>query len=110
MTERIDPDAFYWAEDVARIVFGRSARWFSRQRDKLHAEGFPKPISEIGRPRWSGATLTAWRSGANAGYPPAPLAAAGSADVPDNVVPWDQLLRERAKRLYPSRRHRSESR
>jgi len=101
MTERIDPDAFYWAEDVARIMFGRSARWFARHRKRLHLEGFPHPISRIGWPRWSGSTLLAWQS-----RDVTPRDNSGAAD---NVIPWDQVLKDRARQLHPSRRRRSES-
>lgn len=114
MNERIDPATFYWADDIARIVFGRTTRWFSRHRKRLHAEGFPHPISRIGRPRWSGHTLLAWQNRTTENR--ADQTTGTADDVPDeapaagNLVPWDQVLKERARRLHPSRRGRSESR
>jgi hypothetical protein len=102
--ERIDPDDRYWADQVARILFGRSPRWFSRHRVRLHREeNFPRPISEIGRPRWSGSTLLAWqnRSPLTPGEVPS-----GPADM-SNVINIDLALAARATQV--ARRRRSES-
>ena len=103
MTERINPDDTYSAADVQRIVFKRRGRWFSRHRAQLHAEGFPPPISKIGWPRWSGESLLAWQK-----RDVTPRDNSAAADT-TNVVPWDQVLRDRARRLHPSRARRSES-
>lgn len=56
----IDPNTAYSASEVAEQMFGRSADWFYRARPRLYAEGFPRPMSGIGRPRWWGAALIAW--------------------------------------------------
>ena len=57
MTEPLfEPLGHYDAPTVARILFGRSAEWFWRHHERLYqGEGFPDPISHIGRPRWRGA-------------------------------------------------------
>jgi len=115
MSERIDPDRIdkdgrYWAADVARILFGRTVKWFRLHRARLERdENFPQPISKIGRPRWSGETLLAWQNRSpETGNPRPAVSNSGPADV-DNLVPWDRVLRQRARKLHPSRRARSES-
>lgn len=60
LDDRIDPDALYWTADVAELVFARRVEWFYSHRAKLHAEGFPQPISNIGRRRWTGRALIEW--------------------------------------------------
>ncbi len=85
----IERDHHYTASEVARIVFDHDVRWFQRNRSRLERlEGFPKPISAIGRPRWLGAKLTEWLMRPIA---PAPVKTGG------NVVDWDQVLRGRLK-------------
>lgn len=60
--EVLSEDGLYWAKDVARVLFGRTLGWFYLHRKALEEQdGFPRPISKIGRPRWSGWTLIAWR-------------------------------------------------
>lgn len=64
-------DGLYWAPQVAELLFGRSADWFYRHRAKLQTdEGFPHPVSRIGRPRWSGRALIGWRDRHAAVAPP----------------------------------------
>jgi hypothetical protein len=58
--EAIEPRVNYTAEDVARVVFRHSVRWFRAQRRTLEVEGFPPPISKVGHPRWHGEELLAW--------------------------------------------------
>lgn len=52
--------ARYSAADVARVVLGKSQRWFSEHRAALERDGFPRPISRVGRPAWWGKDLRAW--------------------------------------------------
>lgn len=53
----------YVGAEVAELVFRHPPDWFYRRRLKLIAEeGFPRPISKFGQPRWSGAALIAWMS------------------------------------------------
>ncbi|HEY2068235.1 MAG TPA: hypothetical protein VGG48_01675 [Rhizomicrobium sp.] len=84
----IDPAGRYTREQVAELVLGQSARWFSEHRATLHRlEGFPQPISHIGRPRWRGSDLLAWlERPRNAETPQAP-----------NVTHLAEILRKRAK-------------
>lgn len=60
MNETLQPDARYTAREVALLVLRHRLRWFYVNRARLEAEGFPRPISSVGRPRWSGADLIAW--------------------------------------------------
>jgi hypothetical protein len=58
----IEADRFYWSKDVAELLFARHITWFYDHRSRLESEeGFPPPISRIGRARWSGRALLAWR-------------------------------------------------
>lgn len=59
--DALSENGLYWANDVARLLFGRTIYWFYAHRGALEEEGFPRPISKIGRPRWSGHALIAWR-------------------------------------------------
>ena len=62
-TVSIDPNARYSRRAVAVHFFGRSPRWLADRLEKLmRDEGFPRPISCIGRPLWSGADLLAWQN------------------------------------------------
>lgn len=89
--ERIAADGFYGAAAVARLVFGRSTRWFYRYRFTLErAEDFPKPISRIGRPRWNGQDLLDWIHRPQ-------LAAERPAPASDNVVDIEKMLRARLR-------------
>lgn len=57
----IHPNGAYTARQVALLVFKKSYVWFSRHHSRLrNRDGFPKPISPIGHPRWSGAALLLW--------------------------------------------------
>lgn len=99
---KLEEDALYWAADVARDLFGRSLQWFYRHRAKLHAaEAFPHPISEIGRPRWSGSSLLAWqrRIPLGASAPSDPCEPAGP-----NVIDFERRLKERAQAIAKKRR------
>jgi hypothetical protein len=59
--DTIDPRRFYRAADIARLVFARSLSWFYINRARLEStDGFPTPISSIGRPRWNGKDLRDW--------------------------------------------------
>lgn len=59
--EILQPAASYTAAEVARILFRVSLRVFQRRRARLRREGFPRPVSSIGKAVWSGAALIAWR-------------------------------------------------
>lgn len=51
----------YTQAEVARIMFGWTAGTFSQRKARMmREEGFPKPVSKFGRPRWAGARLNAW--------------------------------------------------
>lgn len=85
----LDPNSCYGAQDVAHIVFGRTVRWFYEHRARLErTEFFPRPISKVGHPRWSGAALIEWIQRPREDY-----AGGGSA----NVTSINTLLRARAK-------------
>ena len=57
----IDPNACYEAEEVALLLFRTTVRSFNRHRRQRAREGFPRPISNVGKKVWSGADLIAWR-------------------------------------------------
>lgn len=57
----IHPNGSYTARQVAEFVFQKSYLWFSRNLTQLRdRDSFPEPISSIGQPRWSGASLLLW--------------------------------------------------
>lgn len=57
----IEPNRFYSSEEVAREVFGITARTFYlRRRTLVQRDGFPRPISPHGHPRWLGQALIDW--------------------------------------------------
>jgi hypothetical protein len=85
MTAALDAHSFYGIPEIARIVFGHRARWFYENRARLEAEGFPRPISCVGRPRWSGADLIAWAARPRAH------------DFAPNVIDATVLLRDRSR-------------
>lgn len=61
MSEIIHPNGSYTARQVAELIFRKSYLWFSRNLARLRErDGFPKAISSIGHPRWSGAALLHW--------------------------------------------------
>ena len=68
----LEPNRIYTASEVAAAL-SHGTRWFRMKRHELEREGFPPPVSRVGRPRWLGADLIAWlarpkpvaRSGAN---------------------------------------------
>ena len=56
----LDPRGRYGCAEVAAWL-GHTPSWFSRHRAELEkVDGFPRPITRIGRPRWLGADLIAW--------------------------------------------------
>lgn len=85
----LDPLKNYDSAGVARELFDNDVTWLYRNKKKLKAEGFPKPISSVGHPRWSGAKLIAWRDRdqPDAALPPDPTG---------KVVDYSQLLAARA--------------
>lgn len=96
--ETLDPDARYTAADVARIVFGWSADTFRRRRARLtREEGFPRPISKIGRPRWNGWRLIEWE----ARDQDAPRQAKA---LPPDVADFSTVLAERSAAIAASGR------
>jgi hypothetical protein len=55
------PNGIYTMRDVAQLVFAHSYRWFYENHERLaRDEGFPRPISKFGFPRWNGTDLIAW--------------------------------------------------
>lgn len=57
----LHPNGSYTARQVAMLVFKKSYEWFSRNLARLRdRDGFPKAISSVGHPRWSGAALLHW--------------------------------------------------
>lgn len=99
-TQELHPDGRYWAYEVARILFRRDVEWFYRNRARLEAqEGFPQPISQIGRPHWKGQALIAWENRAQARKP-------AETDDP-KVVSYDALLKARASIVAKKRRRES---
>ncbi len=94
-TDRIDPDFVrYTSRDVARLVFGKSYDWFIDNRTELTARhGFPRPVSPIGNPHWSGRALLAWIYRDQA----VPDGIEGTPARPGNVV---NLVRERARKAF----------
>lgn len=86
----IEDDGHYTASQVAHLVFDHDVRWFQRNRAKLErVEGFPKPISCIGRPRWLGQRLREWLM--------RPNLAPDSRSQGGNVIDYDAILRGRLK-------------
>lgn len=103
MTRAIEPAGNYTSADVARLVFDREVEWFYAHRARLHAEEhFPQPICKIGNPRWRGSKLIAWLERPDF----ANRAAAGEPAPPSgpNVVGYDRLLKERARKVAGKRR------
>jgi hypothetical protein len=92
----LDPDARYSSADVAHWL-GHRVEWFYANRAQLERdEGFPGPISRIGRPRWLGARLLEWeRRREN----PPPQTATGPV-----IVDYSGLLRERAAKVAGGKR------
>lgn len=93
--DTLSADRLYWAKDVAELLFARHIDWFYQHRAKLEAEeGFPRPISCIGRPRWAGRALIAWRDR------PCPVQDFKGA-APALGIDYTQLVRQRleARRL-----------
>jgi len=92
---KIEEGETYSSADVARIVFhkeGRNIEWFYANKDRLMAkEGFPKPISRFGWPKWNGADLLAWL-----GRDKSLSARAASGR---NVVDFSEVLRQRTRQL-----------
>lgn len=67
---QLEPRRVYTMAEVAEAL-GASPRWFRDNRKKLMREGFPLPVSRIGRPRWWGDDLIAWLSRPRGGEIPA---------------------------------------
>jgi hypothetical protein len=87
----------YGSAAVARIVFGRSVEWFYANKDREQREqGFPRPISPNGWPKWSGADLLAWLA--------RPKASDAQAAAPGKVVDFASRLRERSQTLAQAAR------
>lgn len=71
---------------------GCRKHWFYRHRERLHAEGMPRPIAEVGHPRWDAASFYAWKG---RHHPAAPRAAANDTAPPlgpDNLDAWRAAL------------------
>ena len=102
-------DGLYGPRDVAELVLGHPVRWFRRHRKRLEAEeGFPAPVSRIGRPRWSGRALIAWRDrGPSAGNQGEPARPAEPQDKPKREPDYLAIIRARIakKREERDRRH-----
>lgn len=98
------PNGFYSMNDIARIVFGRDVRylWRDRRFAKLKEAGFPKPVSPVGHPRWSGAALLAW-----ANRPQADDCAAPLPEGAGNVTDITTILRRRALAIAGDGRKRA---
>jgi hypothetical protein len=85
----IEPGRTYGSTQVAGLVFGRSVEWFYANRARLHArEGFPRPVSRYGWPRWSGQDLLTWMNRPKHGGGGGP-----------KVVDFSEVLRERARTI-----------
>lgn len=94
-TEHIDPKCVrYTSRDVARLVFGKSYDWFIDNRAELTARhGFPRPVSPIGNPHWTGRALLDWIYRDQA----VPNAVEGTPARAANVV---DLVRSRARKAF----------
>lgn len=98
----IDPNAFYTAPDVAWYLFGKRPSWFYGhvRRELMRRDGFPKPISSIGRPRWLGQDLLDWAMRKKSGEGPD-----FSSDQPSSaVVDLTEHLRRRAQEVVGKKR------
>ncbi len=102
MSDAIDPNRPYTSAQVATLVFGRSVAWFYSYRSKDAArEGFPRPISNRGWPRWAGCDLLAWITRPKVETAlDAPPEGSGS-----NLVDIRAKLRARSRELARSRPH-----
>lgn len=92
----IQPNRIYTATEVAQLVFRHpDSRWFLERRQRMmKEEGFPRPISKIGRPKWYGADLVAWMARDKA---PAPRSKAKPPSAP-NVVNFKERARAAVRR------------
>lgn len=92
MADAIEPGKTYGSAAVARIVFGRSVAWFYAARAReTREQGFPRPISPHGQPKWAGADLLAWMA--------RPKASEVQAAAPGKIVDFSSRLRERSLAL-----------
>lgn len=95
--DRIEPGKTYPSATVARIVFGRSVDWFyAHKKTLMRRQGFPRPISPYGWPRWNGQDLLAWMA--------RPKASDAQDAAPGRVVDFSARLRERSLGLAQAAR------
>ena len=77
MTTPLLPTAVYNATEIAEVVFRHGVDWFYENRARLHAEeGFPRPVSKFGQPRWYGEDVIAWQRREKRAEMPQPAAGA----------------------------------
>lgn len=95
--DKIEPHGLYHSADVARLVLGHDVEWFYHYRHHAGlAEGFPKPVSPSGQPRWRGSCLLAWMERPDRGTPSLPLL--DSLEGP-NIVDIRSTLRQRSQAM-----------
>lgn len=107
--DEIDPNRFYTAAEVAVLLFGRSAAWFygRTRRELMKSDGFPRPLSSVGHPRWLGSDLLDWAMRPKASDQSVPLDEAQEDQSPAEDL--HALLRDRARIVVGSGRRRRSS-
>lgn len=96
----IEANGIYTMHDVAALVFRHSYRWFFENRQRLtNDEGFPRPISKFGFPRWNGSDLLEWMARPKAA--PEPLT---HAPRPGNIHQLSALLKDRSAALLAGKK------
>ena len=100
MSEPILPNAIYDSASVALLVHQRSVEWFYTWRaGEGRLQGFPRPVSPSGHPRWLGADLLAWLRRDQAGDVPARLEG-------ETLVDIRPILRLRSQQMAATGRKR----